>query len=81
MSLNKISNNFLQVPRLPADRKGFVVWREHLELSVKARGLFSHLDGMAAKPVEPTTTGAMAPMVEQVSARERYPKKLSQYLQ
>ena len=33
------------------------------------------------KPVEPTTVGATALMPEQVSARERYPKELSQYLQ
>ena len=81
MSLDKIGNNFLQVPRLPADGKGFIVWRECLELLVKAQGLFGHLDGMATKLVEPMTTGAMAPMPEQVSTRERYPKELSQYLQ
>ena len=52
-----------------------------MELLVKAQGLFGHLDGMATKLVEPTTTGAMAQMPEQVSTRERYPKELSQYLQ
>ena len=81
MSLDKIGNTFLWVPRLLADGKGFVVWKEHLELSIKAQGSFSHLDDMTTKPVEPTTTGATALTPEQVSARERYPKELSQYLQ
>src|SRR5271170_7025084 len=53
MSFDKSGNDFLRVPKLPADGKGFVVWKERLELSVRARGLFGHLDGTATKPAEP----------------------------
>jgi len=50
----KLGNDFLRVPRLPADGKGFVVWKERLELSIRARGLHGHLDGTVTKPQEPT---------------------------
>ena len=54
MSLNlKLGNDFLHVPRLPADGKGFVIWKERLELSIQAHGLFGHLDGTVMKPQEP----------------------------
>ena len=33
---SKLGNDFLCVPKLPADGKGFVVWKERLELSIKA---------------------------------------------
>jgi len=49
---SKLGNDFLRVPRLPADGKGFVVWKERLELSIRARGLFGHLDGTVTKPDE-----------------------------
>ena len=32
----KLGNDFLHVPRLPADGKGFVVWKERLELPIRA---------------------------------------------
>lgn len=51
----KLGNDFLRVPKLSADGKGFVVWKERLELSVRARGLFGHLDGTIIKPSGPPT--------------------------
>ena len=50
---SKLGNDFLCVPRLPADGKGFVVWKERLELSVRARGLYGQLDGTVTKPDKP----------------------------
>ena len=56
MSLDfKLGNDFLRVPKLPADGKGFVVWKERLELSVRARGLYGHLDGSVTKPKDKDT--------------------------
>ena len=51
----KLGNDFLCVPRLPADGKGFVIWKERLELSIRARGLHGHLDGSVIKPNDPPT--------------------------
>jgi len=51
----KLGNDFLRVPRLPADGKGFVIWKERLELSIRARGLHGHLDGSVIKPNDPPT--------------------------
>jgi hypothetical protein len=78
----KLGNDFLCILRLPADGKGFVVWKERLEFSIWARGLYGHLDGTVTKPQEPTrpAEGATA-TAEQVSAVERYTKDLNQYLQ
>ena len=54
MSFNlKLGNDFLRVPRLPADSKGFIVWKERLELSVCAHRLYGHLDGTVTKPDKP----------------------------
>ena len=50
----KLGNDFLHVHRLPADGKGFVVWKERLELSIRACGLYGYLDGTITKPVPPT---------------------------
>ena len=82
----KLGNDFLRIPRLPTDGKGFVVWKERLELSIQARGLYGHLDGTITEPVPPTPADpgskeATALTKEQVSAIENYPKELSQYLQ
>ena len=49
----KLGNNFLCVLRLPADGKGFVVWKERLELSIQAHGLYGHLDGTVIRPDTP----------------------------
>lgn len=81
MSVDKLGNELLRVPKLPADGKGFVVWKERLELSIRARGLYGHLDGTAARPVEPlvgTDLEASALTQEEVSERER---EMSKYLQ
>ena len=78
----KLGNDFLRVPRLLADGKGFVVWKERLELSIRARGLYAHPDGSATKPVEPPRAeGATTLTEEQVSAVNRYTKEIGQYLQ
>ena len=46
MSFNlKLGNDFLHIPRLPADGKGFVVWKKRPELLIQACGLYGHLDG------------------------------------
>ena len=83
MSLDlKLGNDFLRVLRLPADGKGFVIWKERLELSIRVRGLFGHLDGTATKPQEPPSPEEGATLTtEQVSKRENYVKDLNQYLQ
>jgi hypothetical protein len=41
----KLGNDFLHIPKLPDDGRGFVVWKERLELSIHACRLYSHLDG------------------------------------
>ena len=84
MSFNaKLGNDFLHVPRLPADGKGFVVWKERLELSVRAQGLYSHLDGTITRPdtppLQPVRSGPLTK--EQVSTSERYTREINQYLQ
>ena len=50
---SKLGNDFLRVVRLPADGKGFIVWKERLELSVRACGLYGYLDGTVTKPDKP----------------------------
>ena len=78
----KLGNDFLCVPRLLADGKGFVVWKERLELSIRAQGLYVHLNSSATKPVEPPRAeGATMLTEEQVSAVNRYTKQIGQYLQ
>ena len=32
----KLRNDFLCVLKLPADGKGFIIWKERLELSIRA---------------------------------------------
>ena len=81
MSLDKLGNDFLRVPKLPADGKGFVVWKERLELSIRARGLYGHLDGTAVRPTDPlmdteVEDSALSP--EEVSARQ---KEMNRHLQ
>ena len=78
---SKQGNNLFHVLRLPSDRKGFVIWKEQLELSIRAQGLYGHLDGTVTRPVEPVTTGVTVPTAEQASTIERYPRDISQYLQ
>jgi hypothetical protein len=49
-------------------RKGFVVWKEQLELLIQARGLYGHLDGTVARPdaPPPRPAGSTALTTEQV---------------
>jgi len=78
----KLANEFLRVPRLPADGKGFVVWKERLELSIKARGLYGHLDGTVVKPDDPPTRSETSVLTqEEVSMNENYAKEIATYLQ
>ena len=79
----KLGNNFLCVLRLPADGKGFVVWKEGLELLIQAQGLYGHLDGMVARPDAPSliSDGSTASTEEQVSKIEEYTKDMNQYSQ
>ena len=78
----KLGNNFLHVLRLPAEGKGFVVWKEHLELSVQAQGLYGHLDGTTMKLTNPPSTLAgTTALTEQVSTVKKCTKDLNQYLQ
>ena len=60
----------------------FVIWKEWLELSIWACGLYGHLDGTAIKPdglpMRPEGTTLTA---DKVSEIERHTKNLSQYLQ
>ena len=88
----KLGNDFLRVPKLPADRKGFIIWKERLELSICARGLYGHLDGTITRPADPsasstgstkpvdpkeTTAPAAASAREKVSSNEEYMKNLN----
>jgi gag-polypeptide of LTR copia-type len=78
----KLGNDFLRVPRLPADGKGFVVWKERLKLSIRARGLYGHLDGTTSKPPDPPTRPEGSTLTaEEVSSIEKYTKDTNQYLQ
>ena len=79
----KLGNNFLHILKLPADGKGFVIWKERLELSVCACGLYSHLDGTITRPDTPPLrpAGSTALTAEQVSTFEKYVKGVNQYLQ
>ena len=58
----KPGNDFLRVPRLPADGKGFVVLKERLELSIRARGLYGHLDGTTTRPDDPPSSPEGSPV-------------------
>ena len=49
----KIGDDFLKIPRLSADSRNWVIYRERLTLSVAAQGLSGHLTGMKKKPTEP----------------------------
>jgi hypothetical protein len=83
MSFNiKLGNDFLCIPKLPADGKGFVIWKERLELSIHAQGLYGHLDGTIARPEDsPTRPEGSTLTGEEVSTNEQYVKDLNKYLQ
>jgi hypothetical protein len=48
----KIRDDFLKIPRLSADGRNWVIYRERLTLSVTALGLSSHLSGTKKKPIK-----------------------------
>ncbi|KZP05325.1 hypothetical protein FIBSPDRAFT_967392 [Athelia psychrophila] len=50
----KLGDDFLRVPKLTADGKNFVVYRDRLALAVLACGLDDHLDGTATRPADPS---------------------------
>ena len=78
----KLGNNFLRIPRLPADRKGFVIWKERLELSIRACGLHGHLNSSVIKPNDPPTRPEGSTLTkEEVSSIEKYTKDTNQYSQ
>ena len=78
----KLGNNFLPIPKLPANRKGFVIWKERLELSICACGLYGHLDGTVTRLDNPSTRPKGSTLtVEEVSSNAQYVKDLNQYLQ
>ena len=78
----KLGNDFLRVPRLSTDGKGFVTWKDRLELSIRARGLYGHLDGSTVKPNDPPTRPEGSTLTEEeVSSNEAYMKNLSRHLQ
>ena len=78
----KQGNNFFCVPRLPNDGKGFIIWKEHVELSIWAWGLYSHLDGTMTRPSDlPTKPEGSTLTAEEVSLIEKHTRDLNQYLQ
>ena len=78
----KLTNNYLRVPRLPADGKGFVIWKECLELLIKAWGLYGHLDGTTVKPNDPLTRSETSVLTqEKVSMNLKYAKEYVTYSQ
>ena len=78
----KLTNDYLHVPRLPANGKGFVIWKEHLELLIKAQGLYGHLDGTAVKPNDPPTRSETSALTqEEVSMNLKYAKEYATYSQ
>jgi len=42
---SKLGDEFLRVPKISADGRNWVIYRDRLQLSVQARGLDGHLDG------------------------------------
>ena len=83
MSYNlKLRNDILHIPKMPAGGKGFVIWIDHLELSIGACGLYEHLDGTTAKPADPPTQPDDCTLTaEDMSLNEQYLKDLGLYLQ
>ena len=78
----KLGNNFLRIPKLPIDGKGFVIWKERLELSIRARGLYGHFDGTVARPNDPPTRPEGSTLTaEEVSSNMQYERDLNKYLQ
>ena len=78
----KLANEYLCIPKLPADGKGFVIWKEHLKLSIKARGLYGHLDGTTVRPDNPPMRSETSVLTqEEVSMNDEYMRNIATYLQ
>ncbi|KAG2050454.1 hypothetical protein BDR06DRAFT_891696, partial [Suillus hirtellus] len=54
-SNGKLGEDFLRIPKLATDGKNWMMYKEHLQWSINARGLIGHLDGTKKKPVDPQT--------------------------
>ena len=52
---SKLGDKFLHVPKLSADSRNWVIYRDRLQLSAQARRLDGHLDGTDARPLDPPT--------------------------
>lgn len=69
----KLGNDFLCILKLPADGKGFIIWKERLELSIHAHGLYGHLDGTMTRPDDPPMRPEGSTLtVEEASSNEWY---------
>ena len=78
----KLASEYLRVPKLSADGKGFVIWKERLELSIKAQGLYGHLDGTTVRPNDPPTRSETSVLTqEEVSMNDEYARNIATYLQ
>ena len=78
----KQGNDFSRVPRLPNDGKGFIIWKEHVELSIRAQGLYGHLNDTTTRPSDPPTRPEGSTLTaEEVSQIEKHTRDLNQYLQ
>src|SRR5436190_2928050 len=79
----KLGDDFLRIPKLTVDGKNWIVYKERLQLSLLARGLEGHLDGMTTRPVAPVGTTAAdgtitPPKPEEIEA---YQKSLREWTQ
>ncbi|KAG2108667.1 uncharacterized protein F5147DRAFT_576486 [Suillus discolor] len=49
----KLREDFLHIPKLTANGKNWMMYKECLQWSIDAWGLLSHLDGTETKPMDP----------------------------
>ncbi|KAG2057833.1 hypothetical protein BDR06DRAFT_831210, partial [Suillus hirtellus] len=54
-SNRKLGEDFLRIPKLIADGENWMMYKEHLQWLIDARGLLGHLDGTEMKPTDPQT--------------------------
>ena len=85
MSTQKLGDEFLRIPKLDATGSNWVVYRDHLLISIDARGLGDHLDGTAKIPVHPhppPTDGSTQTLsTEQKASIVEYQKELKTWKQ
>ena len=79
----RLGDELLRIPKLSADGKNWIVYKEHLQLSLLTRELDGHLDGMAAKPIEPQDVTDAAGTVTRPKPEEieTYKKDLREWTQ